>query len=105
MTACDYTWKIGIESSSRRELRTNKPVAEGAVLIDLFDGRRYLVQSIYPAKPTDREWSFLPETVIQTWPVGLLSTADLGALRTKAGYTQNELCGPLGDVVFFPKVA
>ena len=100
METHDYTWKIGLQFSSRTGLRTNKPLAENMVLIDLFDGHRYLVQAIYPAKPKDKEWDLLPDTVVHTWPVGTLSEDELSKLRERAKYTPDEFCGPLGDVVF-----
>lgn len=101
----DYTWKIGLEFSSRRKLETNKAVTENTVLIDLYDGRRYQVQAIYSAKPTDREWSFLPDTVLHSWPAGSLPEDELSKLRERATYTPDEYCGPLADVVFFPAAA
>lgn len=100
METHDYTWKIGLQFSSRTELRTNKPLAENMIPIDLFDGHRYLVQAIYPAKPKDKEWDFLPATVVHTWPVGKLSEDELSKLRDRAKYTPDEFCGPLGDIVF-----
>jgi hypothetical protein len=96
----EYTWKMGLEFSSRTRLRTNRPLAENTVLIDLYDGHRYVVQGIYPAKPRDKEWDFLPDTVVHTWPVGSLSENELSKLRERAKYTPDELCAPLGDVVF-----
>jgi hypothetical protein len=105
MKTHDYTWKIGLEFSSNRKLETNKPVTENTVLIDLHDGHRYLVQAIYPAKPTDREWPFLPDTVMHTWPVGSLPEDELSKLRERAKYTPDEFCCPLADVVFFPAAA
>ena len=101
----DYTLKIGLEFSSRKKFRTNKPVTENTVLIDLYDGRRYLVQAIYPAKPKDKEWLWMPDTVMHTWPVGSLPEDELSKLRERARYTPDEFCGPLADVVFFPAAA
>jgi hypothetical protein len=100
MNTNEYTWKIGFEHSSSRKLQTNKPVPENTFLIDLYDGHRYRVQAIYPAKPSDKEWSFLPDTVLHTFPAGSLSEPELVALRERAKYTPDETCGPLGDVVF-----
>jgi hypothetical protein len=97
-----YTWKIGLEIYSNRQLDTNKPVGENTLLLDLFNGKKYLVQAVYKAGPNDREWAFLPDTVIHTWPAGLLSEPDLKELRARAKYTPNEFCGPYGDIVFFP---
>jgi hypothetical protein len=68
METHDYTWKIGLQFSSRTKLRTNKPLTENTVLIDLYDGHRYVVQAICPAKPRDKEWDFLPDTVVHTCP-------------------------------------
>jgi hypothetical protein len=101
----EYTWKIGLQFSSRTRLRTNKPLAENTVLIDLYDGHKYLVQAIYPAKPTDREANFLPDTVVHTWPVGSLSKDELSKLRENAKYTPYEFAEPLDYVVFEPAVA
>ncbi len=105
MKTHDYTWKIGLEFSSNRKLQTNSPVTENTVLIDLYDGHRYLVQAIYPAKPIDREWSWLPDTVVHSWPIGSLPEDELSRLRERAKYTRDEYCGPLADVVFFPVAA
>jgi hypothetical protein len=102
METHDYTWKIGLQFSSRTKLQTNKPLTENTVLIDLYDGHRYLVQAICPAKPRDKEWDFLPDTVVHTWPVGSLPEDELSKLRDRAHYTPDELAGPLGDVIFFP---
>jgi hypothetical protein len=100
METHDYTWKIGLQFSSGTELRTNKPLAENMVLIDLYDGHRYLVQAIYQAKPRDKEWGFLPDTVVHTWPAGSLSADELSKLRERAHYTPPEFGCPLADVVF-----
>ncbi|MGO9210577.1 MAG: hypothetical protein ACLPXM_10970 [Terriglobales bacterium] len=102
MKTHDYTWKIGPQLWSNRTLQTNKPVTENAVIVDLYDGHRYVVQAIYPAKPTDRAYSSLPGTVVQTWPAGSLPEDELGKLREKAEYNPDQFCGPLDDVVFFP---
>ncbi len=98
----DYTWKIGFQYSSGTKLSTNKPLQESTVLIDLYDGHRYQVQAIYPAKPSDKEWTFLPDTVVHTWPAGSLTEDELTKLRERAQYTPDECCQPLLDVVFFP---
>jgi hypothetical protein len=71
------------------------------MLIDLFDGRRYAVQLIFPAGPKDREFEIMPETAIQTWPAGSLSGEELAALRARANYVPDDFCGPRADVVFF----
>jgi len=100
METHNYVWKIGLQFSSNVTLRTNKPVTEDTVLIDLYDGHKYLVQTVYPA--TDREWPSTPEKVMQTWPIGSLTEDELSKIRDRAQYTPDELAGPLGDVVFFP---
>src|SRR5260370_10198028 len=102
MTTQEYTWKNGLQFSSCTKFRANKPMTENTVLIDLYDGNRYLVQAIYPAKPRDKEWSFLPDTVMHTWPAGSLPEDELRKLRERAKYAVDELSGPLADVVFFP---
>lgn len=101
----EYTWKIGLQFSSNIKLRTDRPLTENTVIVDLFDGNRYVVQATYAAKPTDREWSFLPETVVHSWPAGSLAEDELIKLRERAKYSQDEFCGPLADVVFFPAAA
>lgn len=101
----EYTWKNGLQFSSSTEFRANKPVTKNTMLIDLFDGNRYLVEAIYPAKPKDKEWSFLPDTVMHTWPAGSLPEDELSKLREKAKYTPDEFCSPLADIVFFPSAA
>ncbi len=101
MKTHEYTWKMGLEYSSRTKLRTNKPLAENMVLIDMYNGHRYLVQSIYPANPGDREADFLPDTVVHTWPVGSpLSEDQLLKLHERAHYTPPKFGGPQLDVVF-----
>jgi|ERR1700730_9750486 len=87
MEKYDYSWKIGLQFSSNTKLQTNKALAENTLPIDRYDGYRYLVQAICPAKPTDNEWAFLPETVVHTLPVGSLSEDELGKLRKRAKYT------------------
>jgi hypothetical protein len=106
MKTHDYTWKMGLEYSSRTKLRTNKPLAENMFLIDLYNGHRYLVQSIYAANPGDREGDFLPDTVVHTWPVGSpLSEHELLKLRERAHYTPPQFGGPRLRVVFEPAAA
>ena len=105
MTTHEYTWKNGLQYASRTKFRANKPVTENTVLIDLYDGSRFVVQAIYPAKPKDKEWSFLPDTVMHTWPAGSLPEDELTKLRERAKYTPDEYCEPLADVVFFPAAA
>jgi len=70
------------------------------VLIDLYDGHRYVVQAIYPAKSRDKEWDFLPDMVVHTWAVGSLSEDELQKLRERAKYTPPEFSCPLADIVF-----
>ena len=96
----EYTWKIGLQYSSNTKLSTNRPLSENAVIIDLLDGHRYQVGAIYPAMAKDKEWSFLPDTVVHTWPAGSLSEGELTKLRERAGYKPNEYSFPLEAVVF-----
>ncbi len=105
MTTYDYTWKCGLEFSSSTKLSTNKPLTENTIIIDLYDGRRYQVRAIYPAKPKDKNWSFLPDTVVHAWPAASLPEDELKKLRERAKYIPDEYCGPLADVVFFPAAA
>ena len=100
MKTHDYTWKIGLQYSSNTKLSTNKPLSENTVIIDLLDGHRYQVSAIYPAKAKDKEWSFLPDTVVHTWPAGALSEDELTKLRERAGYKPKEYSFPLEAVVF-----
>jgi hypothetical protein len=102
MKTHDYTWKCGIEIAARTKMSTNRPLTKDTVIVDLYDGRRYVVRAIHPAKPGDREWLFLPDTVVHTWPLGCLPEDELVRLRARARYTQDEFSGPLADVVFFP---
>jgi hypothetical protein len=81
-----YTWKIGLEYSSNRELETNKPIVEGMIFADLFDGIRYRVSHVFTAKPMDRVTNQMPDTVIQTWPAGNLAEQELADLRVRANY-------------------
>jgi hypothetical protein len=96
----EYTWKIGVEYWSRRSLRTNRALTDNTMLIDLFDGHRYVVQMIFQAGPKDREFEIMPETAIQTWPAGTLSKEELATLRAMAKYVPDEFCEPHADVVF-----
>jgi len=105
MTTYNYTWKCGLEFSSSTKLSTNKPLTENTIIIDLFDGRRYQVRAIYPAKTKDKNWSFLPDTVVHAWPAASLPGDQLKRLRERAKYIPDECCGPLADVVFFPVAA
>jgi len=105
MQSHEYTWKMGFEFSSNTTLTTNKPLTENMVIIDLYNGHRYLVQSIYAAKAKDKEWSSMPDTVVHTWPLAALPDDELDKLRERAEYRPDEYCLPLGDVVFFPAAA
>jgi hypothetical protein len=89
-----YTWNTNVE------LRTNKPLTENAIIIDLYDGNRFVVQAICPARPGDKLLSFLPDTVLHTQRIASLSQDELAKWRKRADYTPNEFCGPFGDVVF-----
>jgi hypothetical protein len=102
MITYDYTWKIGFEFSSNRKLQTDRPVTEETILIDLYNGHRHRTQATCPAKPTDRDWPFLPDTVMHTWVIGSLSEDALRKLREMAKYVPDEFCNPFKDVVFEP---
>jgi hypothetical protein len=102
MKTHNYIWKIGPQVYSDTTIRTNRPLTPDTILIDLYNGHKYLVQTIWPAKPSDKEWPSQPDTVIQTWPIGSISEDDLNKLRIKVQYAPDELAGPLGDVVFNP---
>jgi hypothetical protein len=96
----EYTWKCGVDFASNTEVKTNKPLGIGKVVIDLLDGSRYRVDAIFPAKPNDREWSTMPDTVVHTWPAGHVSEDDLTRLRARAGYKVHEFSAPLESIVF-----
>jgi hypothetical protein len=96
----NYTWKVGLEYTSRTTMRTNRPLSENTVIIDLLDGRRYHVDAIYPAKPIDKEFSTLPDTVVHSWPDGSLTEDELTKLRVRAAYQPSEFSCPLEAVVF-----
>jgi hypothetical protein len=96
----EYIRKTGVEFWSRRPLTISRALTENTMLIDLYDGHRYVVQTIFPARPKDREFDVMPDTAIQTWPVGKVSDEELASLRARAMYEPNEFCQPLGDVVF-----
>lgn len=105
MQTYEYTWKVGLQFSSATSMQTNKPVTEGTVITDLFDGRRYRVCAIYAAKPTDKEWSSMPDTVLHVWPVEAMPEDELSKLRERAQYAPDTFSGPLADVAFFPVAA
>jgi hypothetical protein len=105
MNMYDYTWKNGLQFSSRTRFRANRPVTENSVLVDLYDGSRYLVRALYPAKTADKEWDFLPDTVMHTWPAGSLSEHELAELRKRAKYPADGYVTPLDWIVFEPTAA
>jgi hypothetical protein len=86
-------------------MRTNKSVTKETVITDLFDGQRYRVVGIYLAKPADKEWSSMPDTVLHVWPIGAMPADELSKLRERAQYAPDDLSGPLADVAFFPVAA
>jgi hypothetical protein len=86
-------------------MQTNKPVTSETVITDLFDGHRYRVVAVYPAKPTDKEWSSMPDTVLHVWPIETMTENELSELRKRAQYAPDDFAGPLADVVFFPLAA
>jgi hypothetical protein len=100
MGCYDYTWKIGMEPTSNRSLKTNKPLRENTMFADLFTGARYVVQTIYDASATDRAWFEMPRAVIQTWPLEFLTDEKLNRLRDEAKYTPDEPSGRYYDIVF-----
>ncbi len=100
METYEYTWKIGIEHATGRALNTNRPVVENTVLFDLYTGHRYLVQKVYGAQPKDKIWSQMPDTAIQTWPVGTLTEDELSGLRERVQYMPSESSRPFEDIVF-----
>jgi hypothetical protein len=100
MEIYDYTWKIGIEHATGRALKTNRPVVENTVLIDLYTGDRYVVQRVYEAQPKDKVWPQIPSTAIHTWPIGTLREDDLRGLRERVHYMPSEFSRPFDDMVF-----
>jgi hypothetical protein len=100
MTTNKYTWKIGMELSSNTQLETNKPLTEDKVLIDLYDGKRFVVNAIAPARKGEKDWAFMSDTVLHTSPIKQLADEELAQWRIRAGYEPNSFCQPLGDIVF-----
>ena len=78
-----YTWKVGMEFSSSTTMRTNRPVTENTVIFDLYDGTRYRIRSVYPAKSTDKAWDSMPDMVLHAWPEGALPEDELSKLRER----------------------
>ena len=103
--AHEYTWKCGIQLTSRTTMRTNKPLSVNAIIADLLDGSRFVVRSIYRAKPSDREWSNMPEIVVHVWPLTRLTENELAKLRDRARYEPSDFAYPLEDIVFLPTAA
>ena len=99
MAAYEYTLKVGVQLSSHTILRTSKPFTERVALIDLYDGQRYRVQAVYPAREHDLEWNTMPKTVVHLWVAGYLSSAELASLREHEQYVANELFKPFDHVV------
>jgi hypothetical protein len=96
----EYTWKIGMEFTTNRQLQVDRPVFEGAVLVDLLTGDRYLVERMYDARLEEKFVSIMPDRAIRTRAVEPLSTEDLDKLRTRAGYVPDSNCQPFGNLVF-----
>jgi len=94
-----YTWKIGVEYDSNRELNVNKPLVEGSLIMDLHTGGRYRVSHIFKAGEHDRANLKMPETVIQTWRIEDLPEKELAELRTKVGYEPGVAPRPYEAVV------
>lgn len=100
MKAYKYMWKIGDEPTCNRDLVTNRPLRENMILVDLYNGNRYVLQKIYKAGPKDKVLPTMPENVIQTWPIQPLPDDELARLREEMKYTSNGSSRPFLDVVF-----
>src|SRR5215470_15234980 len=100
MESYRYTWKIGPEYFCNRELETNKPLAEGSIFADLYDGRRYKVSHVFAAQPMDRFADQMSDTVIQTWLAGTLTEQELEELRGRAAYVRSEYSRRYDAVAF-----
>lgn len=100
MISFRYTWKIGPEITTGRDFCADKPVTEGTVLADLFDGKLYRVSSFYKASARDRFQNVMPETVMHTWPAGSLSEEQLTNLRNHENYSRDWQSAPLDRIVF-----
>ena len=98
-----YTWKIGVELGANRQLAMSKPLVPDVCLADLYNGRRFLVQAVFDAKPIDTAGPHMPRRVIQTWPFGTLTPDQLSALRARHKYTPSEADAPLTDIVIVSK--
>jgi hypothetical protein len=100
MNGYKYTWKIGVELAANRLLETAKPLADDVCLADLYTGHKYLVQKVFEAKSIDKAFPEMPDTAIQTWPVGTLTDDELNALRQRAMYTPGQFSRPFEAIVF-----
>jgi hypothetical protein len=69
-------------------------------LEDLYTGHKYLVQKVFEAKSIDKAFPEMPDTAIQTWPVGTLTDDELNALRQRAMYTPGQFSRPFEAIVF-----
>jgi hypothetical protein len=97
-----YTWKIGMQCTTNRQLEVDRPVYEGAILIDLLTGDRYGVQKMYEAGEHEKFVANMPNAAIQTFLMEKLGDEDLKEIRRKAGYVPDANCQPFGNLVFFP---
>jgi hypothetical protein len=97
----EYTWRIGVESNPSAMLATDKPLSEDVILVDLFNGNKYWVQTI--SEPKEAEPGSRRKPVAHTWSVGSVFEDELRALRQKARYTLDEYSVPLADIVLLPR--
>ena len=100
MSSYEYSWKTDGEPIANKSLRTNKPLEENVLLVDLFDGKRYLVSKIFEIEADKKLWSHMPTPAIQTSHYDELSDESLGLVRSQASYTRDEFSQPFTDIVF-----
>ena len=88
MESYNYWWKIGIEGHPNRSIQFKRPLEVGSVLVDLFDGKKYLIQTVTSVGNENKEFQQIPDKMIQTWPAGTVSKNDLAQLREKHNYVE-----------------
>jgi hypothetical protein len=93
-TAYEYTWKNGIVITSKHQLRFPQPLGVGMIFVDLLTGNAHRVHSLYKAKENDRDNAEMPEDVVQTFPVQVLTEEQLVALRKKYNFEVDESLAP-----------
>jgi len=100
MDSYEYTWKIGSQSIANKSLRTNRPLEENLLLVDLFDGKRYLVLKVFEIVSAQKMWSHMPNQAIQTSHYDELNEDDLRSVRSQAKYRRDQFSRPFTDIIF-----